>query len=82
MFEKQVTALTAILKDTDIQSYAGDGFWNIVKAVSLGDAGALLDSANDIKNLVFHKESPKQPQCPPEKVKLIEEALRYFKMIP
>ena len=54
MFEKQVTALTAILKDTDIQSYAGDGFWNIVKAVSLGDAGALLDSANDIKNLVFH----------------------------
>ena len=38
MFEKQVTALTAILKDTDIQSYAGDGFWNIIKAVSLGDA--------------------------------------------
>ena len=28
------------------------------------------------------KESPKQPQCPPEKVKLIEEALRHFKMIP
>ena len=26
MFEKQVTALTAILKDTDIQSYAGDDF--------------------------------------------------------
>lgn len=29
-----------------------------------------------------NKESSKQPQCPPEKVKLIEEALRYFKMIP
>ena len=28
------------------------------------------------------KESPKQPQCPPEKVTLIEEALRHFKMIP
>ena len=28
------------------------------------------------------KGNPKQPQCPPEKVKLIEEALRYFKMIP
>ncbi len=27
------------------------------------------------------KETPKQPQCPPEKVKLIEEALRHFKMI-
>lgn len=28
------------------------------------------------------KETPNQPQCPPEKVKLIEEALRHFKMIP
>ena len=28
------------------------------------------------------KDNPKQPQCPPEKAKLIEEALRYFKMIP
>ena len=28
------------------------------------------------------KESPTQPQGPPEKVKLIEEALRHFKMIP
>ena len=26
-------------------------------------------------------ENAKQPQCPPEKEKLIEEALRYFKMI-
>ena len=26
-------------------------------------------------------DNPKQPQCPPEKVKLIEEALRHFKMI-
>ena len=28
------------------------------------------------------KDNPNQPQCPPEKAKLIEEALRYFKMIP
>ena len=28
------------------------------------------------------KDNQKQPQCPPEKVKLIEEALRHFKMIP
>ena len=28
------------------------------------------------------KDNPKQPQCPPEKAKLIEEALRHFKMIP
>ena len=26
-------------------------------------------------------ENAKQPQCPPEKVEMIEEALRYFKMI-
>ena len=28
------------------------------------------------------KDNTKQPQCPLEKVKLIEEALRHFKMIP
>lgn len=28
------------------------------------------------------KDNPKQPQCPPKKAKLIEEALRNFKMIP
>lgn len=54
MFENQVTALTAILKDKDIQEYAGDAFWNIIKAVSLGDVGALLDTASDVKNLLFH----------------------------
>ena len=27
-------------------------------------------------------EGAKQPQCPPEKEQMIEEALRYFKMIP
>lgn len=32
MFDKQVTALTAILKDKDIREYSGDAFWNIIKA--------------------------------------------------
>lgn len=54
MIEKQVTALTTILKDKDIHEYTGDAFWNIIKAVSLGDVGALLDSGTDIKNLLFH----------------------------
>ena len=54
MFEKQVTALTTILKDNDIHEYTGDAFWNIIKAVSLGDVGALLDGGSDIKNLLFH----------------------------
>lgn len=54
MLEKQVKTLTTIFKDSDIQQYAGDAFWNIIKAVSIGDVGALLDSATDITNLLFH----------------------------
>ena len=29
-------------------------FWNIVKAVVLGDVGALLDATDDLKNIIFH----------------------------
>ena len=54
MFDKQVTALTAILKDKDIREYSGDAFWTIIKAVVLGDVGALLDATNDLKNILFH----------------------------
>ena len=54
MFDKQVTALTDILKDTDIREYSGDAFWNIIKAVVLGDACAMLDATDDLKNIVFH----------------------------
>ena len=54
MLEKQLEALTTILKDKDIHEYAGDAFWGIIKAVSLGDVGALIDSGGDIKNLLFY----------------------------
>lgn len=54
MIEQQVSTLVTILKDKDIQEYTGDAFWNIIKAVVIGDIGALLDSASDIKNLLFH----------------------------
>ena len=59
MFDKQVTALTAILKDRDIRKYAGDAFWNIIKAVVLSNVGvldvdALLDAKDDLKNILFH----------------------------
>ena len=54
MFEKQLAALTTILKNEDIHKYEGDAFWGIIKAVSLGDVGALIDSGRDMKNLVFH----------------------------
>ena len=39
MFENQIATLTTILKDKDIHNYMGDTFWNIIKAVSLGDIG-------------------------------------------
>lgn len=54
MFDKQVTALTAILKSKDIREYSGDAFWNIIKAVVLGDIGVLLDTTDDLKNILFH----------------------------
>ena len=54
MFDKQVAALTAILKDKDIREYSGDAFWSIIKAVVLGDVGALLDATDDLKNILFH----------------------------
>ncbi len=54
MFDNQVKALTAILKDKDIKEYAGDAFWNIIKAVVLGDIGALVDAATDVKDILFH----------------------------
>ncbi len=54
MIEKQVSALTTILKSEDITKYTGDAFWQIIKAVTLGDVGALVDTAGDIKNILFH----------------------------
>lgn len=54
MFDKQVAALTAILKDEDIRNYSGDAFWSIIKAVVLGDVGALLDATKDMKDILFH----------------------------
>ena len=54
MLEKQINALTTILRDKDIRNYSGDLFYNIIKAVALGDVGALLDAAGDVKNIIFH----------------------------
>lgn len=54
MFEKQINALTTILRDKDIRDYSGDLFMNIIKAVSLGDIGVILDATGDVKNIIFH----------------------------
>lgn len=53
MLEKQIVTLTTILKDKDIRNYSGGAFWQIIKAVGLGDVSALADAAYDIKNLIF-----------------------------
>lgn len=54
MFDKQVTALTTILRDKDIREYSGDAFLKIIKAVASGDIGVLLDGTDDLKNILFH----------------------------
>lgn len=54
MLEKQVAALTGILKNEDIQSYAGDSFYNLIKAVLFQDAGAAADGVRDMKATIFH----------------------------
>lgn len=60
MFENQITALTAILKNNDIQEYAGDAFGKIIQAVSLGDVNILnigqtaVEVGNDLRKILFH----------------------------
>lgn len=52
MLEKQINALTIILKNEDIHKYTGEAFMNIIKAVILGDPNALIDSGKDIKEII------------------------------
>ena len=54
MLENQINALTRILRDEDIHKYDGDAFCNIIKAVYLGDIGALLDVGKDVKEIIFN----------------------------
>lgn len=52
MLEKQINALTIILKNEDIHKYTGEAFMNIIKAVILGDPNALIDAGKDIKEII------------------------------
>lgn len=54
MLDNQVNALTTIMKDEDLQKYAGDGFWNLVQAVVTNDFFSGSDAARNIKELIFH----------------------------
>lgn len=54
MQDNQVKALTAIMKDKDLQEYAGDGIWNLVQAVVTQDPFSKMEVAKNIKELIFH----------------------------
>lgn len=54
MLKKQIEALTTILKNDDLQNYAGDGFWNLIQAVVTEDPFSALAAGKDIKELIFH----------------------------
>lgn len=54
MLDKQVTALTAILRNEDLKNYAGDAFWNLIKAIFAKDVESGLIVTNDIREIIFH----------------------------
>lgn len=54
MLEEQVAALTGVLKNEDIQNYAGDSFYNLIKVVLFHDGGAAMDGIKDVKDIIFH----------------------------
>lgn len=54
MLEKQISALTTILKNEDLQNYAGDAFLNLIKVITMGDVEAGLTAAKDIGEIIFH----------------------------
>ena len=54
MLDKQVNALTTIIKDKDLQGYAGDSFLNLIQAVITQDPFSGVEAAKAVKELVFH----------------------------
>ena len=54
MLENQVNALVTILKDKDIQDYAGGAFWNLINAVLFKDKEAGVYGIANVKELIFN----------------------------
>lgn len=54
MLEQQINALATIIKDNDIQQYAGETFLNLIKAVVFGDVEAGVDASREVSSLLFH----------------------------
>ena len=54
MLDELTNNLAVILRDEDLQKYAGDAFGNFVKAVAFLDMGASVDGIKDVKDFVFY----------------------------
>ena len=54
MLKKQTEALSKILSNDDLQTYAGDAFWNLIQAVVTSDPFAEIAAIKDVKDIIFH----------------------------
>ena len=54
MFDKQLTALSAIVRNEDLQRYTGDAFLDLIKAVTFKDNEAGIKTVDDVRKLLFH----------------------------
>lgn len=54
MFDKQLTALSAIVRDEDLQRYTGDTFLDLIKAVTFKGNEAGIKTVDDVRKLLFH----------------------------
>ena len=43
-----------VLKNDNIQNYAGEGIWNLIQAVFAGDVFSGISAGKNIKELIFH----------------------------
>lgn len=43
-----------VLKNEDIQNYAGEGIWSLIQAVFTGDVFSGVSAGKNIKELIFH----------------------------
>ena len=54
MLDQQISTLTTIIKDENLQEYAGDAFWNLIQTVVTSDPLSGITTIKNIKDLVFH----------------------------
>ena len=47
MLDDSTNKFAIILRNEDLQNYAGDAFYNLVKAVTIHDTGAAVDGIKD-----------------------------------